>query len=319
MKRRFSIAWMAAAACALALPAAAQQAAAPLRLIVPTPAGGPSDTAARALAQAIARNSGQTVVIENRPGAGGALAAQAVMGAAPDGRTLLWGLASMAGIPMLQKSPPFQSLAELTPVSLVGRFAFGMFVHPGVPARNVAEFVAHARAHPDALSCANGTLGEFMAAAQFMRATEVRTVFVPYKGGAQLMPDLISGRVQLNFGPLSSGLAQVQSGKLRLLAVLAPQRVGLQPEVPTLAEAGVATGPLPTWQAVFMPPKTPREMAEALSRDIAAALRDPALKTQLEQQALQTEGSTPAALAAVVAQDTEAWRAFIRDHGISPE
>jgi tripartite-type tricarboxylate transporter receptor subunit TctC len=300
-------------------PVAAQSPGKPIRVVVPTPAGGPSDTAARTVAQALAKSLGQPVVVENRPGASGAIAAQAVLGAPPDGHTLLWGLASMAGIPLLQKSPPFQSLAELAPVSLVGRFAFGMFVHPDVPAKTVPEFVAYARANPDRLSYATGTLGEYMAAAQFLKATGITSVRVPYKGGAQLMPDLVSGRVQLNFGPVSSGLQHAKEGKLRMLAVVLPQRSTVAPDVPTLAETGLASVSLPSWQALFAPPKTPRDLVDRLSREVARVLGDPGVRAQLEQQALQVDGSTPEALAAVVARDTDTWRTFVRDYGISQE
>jgi tripartite-type tricarboxylate transporter receptor subunit TctC len=298
-------------------PVAAQQALAPIRLIVPTPAGGPSDGAARVVAQALAQSSGQNVVVENKPGAGGSIAAQAVMAAAPDGRTLLWTLASMTGIPMLQKSPPFQSLAELMPVTLIGHFSFGLFAHPELPVRSVADLVARSKAA--AVDCAHGTLGEFMAAAQFMKASGTRLVLVPYKGGAQLMPDLLAGRVQVNFGPLSSGLQHVNAGKLRLMATLGAQRSPLAPDVPTLAESGVTAGPLPTWQALFAPPGTPAGVAERLARDVAAVLRDPQVKAQLEQRALQLDASGPAALSARIGQDQQLWRDFIQSNDIRPE
>jgi tripartite-type tricarboxylate transporter receptor subunit TctC len=290
-----------------------------LRIIVPTPAGGPSDTAARLVAQKLASATGQPVIVENRPGAGGALAAQAVMAAAPDGQTLLWGIASMAGIPMLQKSPPYQSMLEMTPVSLVGRFTFAMFVHPDVAANSVAELVAQARRQPGKLAYATGTLGEYMAAAQFVKVTGVDVLRVPYKGGAQLMPDLVAGRVQFNIGPLSSGLPQVRDGKLRMVVVLQPERSAAAPDTPTLQEAGVAGVNVPTWQALFAPPKTPPAIADRIAGDVAAVLRDPTLRAQLEQQGLMPEAAGPQALSALVAQDTAAWRTFIRDYDIPQE
>lgn len=318
MQRRHLL-HLAAATGAVFAPALLRAQSAPLRVIVPTPAGGPSDSAARALLQVLARSGSRTVVVENRPGAGGALAARALLDSRPDGQTLLWTLASMTGIPLLQKAPPFQSLAGFTPVTTVGRFAFAMFVPAASPVRSVADYVAQSRAAADPPSCAWGTLGEFMAAVQFMKASGGRALYVPYKGGAQLMPDLASGRVQVNFGPLSSGLAQVQAGRLRVLALLAAQRSPLTPETPTLAEAGVVTGPLPTWQALMAPPGTPADVVRGLHREVAAALAEPELKAQLERQALQVDGSAPEVLAALLRSDFEVWQAFVRENAVASE
>ncbi len=312
------------AALALALgfavqPAIAQAGSKAVRLVVPTPPGGASDTAARTLAPALAKGLGQPVIVENRPGAGGALAAQAVMTAAPDGQTLLWGLASMAGIPALQKTPPFKSMTELVPVAMVGRFAFALFVHPDVPARTVAELVTYGRANPDKLNYATGTLGEYMAMVQLLAATGISSLRVPYKGGVQLMPDLMTGRIQLNIGPVSSGLQHVKDGKLRMLAVLLPSRIGIAPDVPTLAESGVPISGLPTWQAIFAPPGTPPVVAERVNREVARALADPELRGKLEQQALQVQSGTREDLAKVVAQDEEVWRVFVRENNVPRE
>lgn len=321
MKRRLLLSLTLLISAWFALPVAAQAPYPnrPMRLIVPTPAGGPSDACARLLAQALSQSLGQNIVIENKPGAGGALAAQALVASPPDGYALMWTLSSMSGLALLQKSSPYQSLAELTPVSLVGHFAYAMFVHPDIPARSVTEFVEHARAHPDKISYATGSLGDYMATTKFLKATGIRSVRVPYRGGSQLMPDLVTGRVQLNFGPASSGLPQVKEGKLRMLAVLLPQRSALAPDVPTLAEAGFASVTLPTWQAIFAPANTPADIAERLSREVSRALKDPALRALLEQQALQIEGSTPQGLAAAVERDALAWRNFVTEYDIAPE
>jgi tripartite-type tricarboxylate transporter receptor subunit TctC len=319
MKRFFTILCAALSVAMSAAPAAAQYPSKQIRLVVPTPAGGPSDVAARTLGQALSRSLGQPVIVENKPGAGGAIAAQAVMTAAPDGYTFLWTLASMAGIPMLQKSSPFQSLAELTPVSLVGSFAFGVFVHPGVPAQSTGELVAHLRSNPDKLNYGTGTLGEYMATTQFLKATGTSAVRVPYRGGPQLMPDLLNGRVQMNIGPLSGGLPHVKENRLRLLAVLLPQRAAVAPDVPTLAEAGITSVSLPTWQAILAPPRTPRAIAERMSREIAQALNDPGVRGPLEQQGILVQGLGPEEMALIIARDTEAWRNFVRDYDIPQE
>lgn len=325
MKRRYLITtalWSTTTMAVTALGTARAQtnnASRSIRLIVPTPAGGPSDACARLLASALARSLGQGITIDNRPGAGGALAAQQLMAAPPDGHTLLWTLSSMSGLPALQRASPYQSLAELAPVALVGHFTYAMFVHAGVPARTVAEFVEHLRTYPDSVSYGTGSLGDYMATTKFLKVTGTRSVRVPYRGGAQLMPDLISGRLQLNFGPAGSGLPHVRDGKLRLLAVLSVRRSPLAPDTPTLVEAGVAGVTLPTWQALFAPARTPAEATERLGREVANALADPTLRTSLEQQSLQVEASMPTRLAELAAHDGQAWRQFVSEYEIAPE
>jgi tripartite-type tricarboxylate transporter receptor subunit TctC len=321
MKRIFSFSAMALAVLLAVVPSAvsAQPSSRPVRLIVPFPAGGPSDAAARLLGQALTASTGQPVVVDNRPGAGGAIAAQAVLEAPPDGHTLLWGVASMAALPLLQKTPPFQSLSELAPVSLIGRFTYALVVHPGVPAKSVAELVKYARANPGKLAYATGSLGEFMTTAMFMKATGTDLARVPYKGGAQAMPDLLAGRVQVYFTPIQLGLPHARDGKLRLLATVLPQRSPSAPEIPTLAEAGVQGVSTPTWQAVFAPPKTPRDIIGRLSGNIIEALRNPELRSRLEQQAFQVEASRPEALAAVIVEDFASWQTFVRENDIPQE
>jgi len=316
---RISIHAIAIAASLAALPAAAQYPTRPVTVVVFTPPGGPSDTAARTLAQRVAKSLGQPVVVENRPGADGGIAAQHVLNASPDGHTLLWGSGSMVGIPMLLKTPPFQSLADFAPVSIPVRFAFGLYVHPSVPAANVGELVAHARANPGKLTYATGPLSEFMAAALFLRATGIDMLRVPYKGGAQAMPDVLAGRVHAYFTPMSIGQAHAQAGRLRMLATVQDERSPIAPDVPTLAEAGVRDVSIPSWNAIFAPPRTPREITERLARDIKTALQDPEVRTAYEQRGAQPVGSTPDELAAAITRDIELWKRFIRENRIEPQ
>lgn len=319
MRRLASILALAFGALLIASPAAAQYPVKPIKLLVPVPPGGPSDSAARTVVQALSKSIGQPVVVENRPGAGGALAAQSVLAASPDGYTLLWGLGSMVAIPMLQRSPPFQSLAEFMPVSTVMRVPFALYVHPRVPAGSLAEFVAYARSNRDQLSYATGPLSEFMAAAQFMKATGISMVRIPYKGGAQVLPDLIEGRVQVYFGPMSLALPHAKAGKVRMLAALAPERVALAPDVPTMKEAGYAQISVPTWNAIFGPPRMPRDIAERLSRETRRVLQAPEVRASFAQQPVPLEGSTPEQLAAAIAEDIETWKRFIRENDIPQE
>ena len=291
----------------------------PIRLIVPFSAGGASDAAARALGQVMAKSLGQPVLIENRPGANGSIAAQVVQSAPADGYTLLWASASMVAIPLLQKSAPYQSLNEFVPVSMTCRLTYAVYVNVDVPAKTVGEFIAYARAKPDKFSYATGSLGEYMVTAQLLKSAGIDLVHVPYKGGAAAMPDLIAGRVQLNIGPFAAGLPHVKAGKLRMLATLLPQRSPAAPDVPTLSEAGVLNVTSPTWQAIFAPPKTPKNVADRLAKEVALALRDEKLRAQFEGQAVQGESSTPEALAVIVNEDIITWRRFVRENNIPQE
>ena len=290
-----------------------------IRLIVPFAPGGASDAAARTLGQAMSKSLGQPVLIENRPGANGSIAAQVVQSAPADGYTLLWASASMVAIPVLQKSAPYQSLNEFAPVSITCRLTYAVYVNADVPAKTVGEFITYARAKPGKLSYATGSLGEYMVTAQLLKSTGIDLVHVPYKGGAAAMPDLIAGRVQLNIGPFAAGLPHVKAGKLRMLATLLPKRSPAAPDVPTLAEAGVQNVTSPTWQAIFAPPKTPKNVTDRLAKEVALALRDEKLHAQFDGLAVQGESSTPEALTVIVNEDTITWRRFVHENNIPQE
>jgi tripartite-type tricarboxylate transporter receptor subunit TctC len=320
MKKLLPAAALVASLVLTAGQAAAQYPAKPVRIIVPFLAGGPVDTTARVIQQALSRALGQPVIVENKPGADGAIAAQAVMSSAPDGYTLFFGGSStMVSVPVLRKNPPFDPVADFTPISLIGRYAFCMFVHPDVPAKTVAEFVAHARANPDKLNFATSNLTEFMFAAQLMKSTGISMVRVPYKGAAQAIPDLIAGRVQLDFVPISAGLAHVKDGRLRLLATVLPQRVAVAPDVPTMAEAGIAGVTVSPWQGIFGPPKLPREIAERLARELNLILQSAEVRAQYDKQGFQPEPSTPEALTAMLRSDVQTWGQIVREAGIAQD
>lgn len=306
----------------LPLAQAATQAAFPARpvtLIVPTPPGGPSDTAARLVARSMSNAWGQTVVVENRAGANGAIAAQAVMTAVPDGYTLLWSNASMAGLPYVMKSPPYRSMSELAPVSNAVVLGYALFVNRDLPVQNFTDLVAYGRANPGKLNYATGVLGEYGMAVHVLDAVGVKGERVPYKGGAQLMPDLISGQVQINFGPIAGGLQHAKAGKLRVLATALPQRSPLLPDVPTFAELGVSSGTLSFWNALFAPAATPPEVAARLSAAVARALQAPAVQEPLRASGTEPLGSTPQQLAEAVEAASTAWATFVRDYGIAQE
>lgn len=285
----------------------------PMTMIVPLPAGGPSDAIARSLSEAMGRALGQPVVVENRPGADGAVGTRAAIAAPADGHTLLYAIGSLVGLPHLVSPPPFDMTRDLKPVASIGRFPFAMSIHPAVPAASVAEFVGYAKVRSTPLFYAASTAGETLAAVQFMKATGVAMTRVPYKGSAQAIPDLLSGRVQVMFGPAAAVQQAAEDGRLRLLAAVAPQRIAALPALPTMAEAGVAGIAVPTWQAVLAPAGTPDAITARVAEVIAAALAQTELRDRLARTSLQIEPLGPAALGDRIRADGSLWAELARD------
>lgn len=321
--------WMTIAltAASLLLPLAVRaQAAAPevfptkqLRLVVPLPAGGPSDFIARLAAQHLATALGQAVVVDNKPGANGLIAAREVAAADADGHTLLYAPGSMIASPMLVKGSGFDWSQQLAPLGKVARVPFGLAVHPGVPASSVAELASHARTQPGQLNVATSTPSEVMAAAQFMKAAGVTLTRVPYRGAPQAMPDLLAGRVQLMFGPLSALQPHVKSGALRLLAVLAPERSAAMPEVPTMREAGFAAVYVPTWQALYVSSRASAGTRERLAAAVAAAAARPEFRAELDKRLLAAESASPQELSATIASELAAWSSLIDEYKLTAD
>jgi tripartite-type tricarboxylate transporter receptor subunit TctC len=182
----------------------------------------------------------------------------------------------------------------------------------------VPELNAYLKANPDRLSYGTGALSEYMVTVHYLRAAGVTAVRIPYKGGAQLMPDLISGVLQFNIGPLAPGLPHAKSGKLRLLATL-PDRGTIVPGVPSLADAGIGTDALPTWNGLVAPPGTPKAVAQRLAQEVNRALADPSVRSSLEAQGFRVAGGTPQQMADAIESATAAWQRFVRDYDIPQE
>ncbi len=314
-----------AALAALAAPvtASAQAAAAtsfptkPLRMLVPVPAGGPSDFIARQVAQQLSASLGQVVMVENKPGANGLVAAREALAAPADGHTLLYAPGSMIATPLLAKGSGLDWPRDLAPLGKVGRVPFALAVHPGVPAQTLAEFVKQAHQQPNAFNVATSTPSEVLAAAQFMKATGIQLTRVPYKGGTQALPDLLAGRVQLMFGPLSLLQGHAKSGALRVLAVLDPERSAALPEVPTMAEAGMGSVAVPTWQGVYTAAKAPEAAPARLAADIAAAVARPEMRNELEHRMLAPEGATPQDLTSIITRELAVWSALVEEYKLT--
>ena len=246
----------------------------PIRLIVPFPPGGAAELGARIYTVPLGQALGQPIVIETRPGADGAIAADAVMKAAPDGYTLFYATnTAFNWLPATRKNPPFNPLTDFTPVSFVGYFGFFLFTHPSVPAKNVSELITYARANPGKLNYGSGNSTSQLFGAQLTKLESLNMVHVPYKGDGPLTIDLVGGRVQLAFATPGSAAPQVKEGKLRALAAMFPSRSALLPEVPTAAEAGLGKMSLTPWGGVFGPKGMPKEVVDRLARELAVVLK----------------------------------------------
>lgn len=289
----------------------------PLRVLAPFPAGASVDAMARVYAQALAQQMQQSAVVENRPGADGAIAAGELIKAAPDGHSLLFATNTpILAAPTLRTKPPYDPLTAFAPVALLGPSAFFLLVHESVPAKDLREFIAYARAHPDKLSVAIPNSTANLATAQLARVADVQMTGIPYKGEAPAVPDLLTGRVHAMFASTTSLLSHVAEGKLKVLAVLGSKRSGLAPQVPTVGEAGLAGVTVVPWVGVFAPAGTPRAVIDRLSAETATALRNPAVAGQLEKQGLTPQYMNPEETARFVASQLETWTRLVRDAGI---
>ena len=308
-----------AALCAA--PAAAQQyPSKPIRIVLQFPAGGATDAAARILGQALTQSMGQPVIVENRPGADGAIAGELVAKAAPDGYTLF--LASntpMMQVPLLRKNPPYDVVADFTPITMVGRYVFVLVVNPSLPVKSVPELLAYARANPGLLN-----FGSFSSVGQLlfgqMRATaNVDIVLVPYKGEAPTIVDVLAGRTHFTFATPASVGPHIKDGKLRPLAILLPTRSTLLPEIPTTVEAGMVPFNPATFVALFGPARMPPEVVARINKEFNAAMQLPGMRDQIERQGVQLAGSTPAELGSFIKVQLDAWGRAFREAGMQPE
>jgi tripartite-type tricarboxylate transporter receptor subunit TctC len=304
-------------ACGLA---SAQYPNKPIRLIVPFPPGGAAELGARIYSQPLSQALGQPIIIETKPGADGAIAADATMKSAPDGYTLFYATnTAFSWLPAVRKTPPYDPLTDFTPVSMIGQFGFFLFSHPSVPAKTLAELIAYIRANPGKLNYASGNSTSLVTTAQLAIQEKLQMVHVPYKGDGPLSIDLLGGRVQVSIATPGTLAPQVKEGKLRVLATLLPARNPLLPEAPTMAEAGLPPMAVTPWGGIFGPAKMPRDIAERLSRELIAILKRPEVREAFGKLAFEPRGSTPEELTAFVREQGEVWRRVVREIGIQPE
>ena len=292
----------------------------PIRLVVPFPPGGAAEVGARIFATPLGQALGQPVVVETRAGADGAIAADLVMKSPPDGYTLFYATNTAVNwVPATRKNPPYNPMSDFTPVSMIGYFGFFLFAHPSVPANNVAELIAYARANPGKLNYGSGNSTAQLFGAQLMQLENLNMVHVPYKGDGPLMVDLLGGRVHIAFATPGTAAPQVKDGKLRAFAAMFPNRSALLPEVPTAKEAGLGKMSLTPWGGVFGPKGMPREVVDRLARALAGILKRPEVHEGFGKLAFEPKSSTPEELAAFLKQQMESWTRTAREAGIQPE
>jgi tripartite-type tricarboxylate transporter receptor subunit TctC len=290
-------------------------------IVVPTAAGGGNDAMARTIAQKLGPLLGQTVIVDNRPGANGAIASEFVARAAPDGHTLMFGyIGTHAMNPALQKLR-YDPVADFAPVGLVGYSPTLMVASATAPVKDVKDLVAQLKAKPDKYtyaSAGNGTAPHY-AAELFKLNAGVVMLGVPYKGSAPAISDTIAGHTQIMFPSLYTALPQVKGGKLRALAVAGPKRSPLLPDVPTLKEAGVDGVEVQQWYGFFAPAKTPKPVIDLLNKALNKVLADKEVVKRLEDHGATVEASTPEKFGELVKGELVKWKGVVQRAKLTPE
>ncbi|WP_137896856.1 tripartite tricarboxylate transporter substrate binding protein [Ramlibacter sp. 2FC] len=301
--------------CASAWAQPAPYPAKPIRLVVPFTPGGSTDILARAIGQELTKAWGQSVVVENVPGAGGAIGADKVAKAPADGYTLLMGhIGTLAVNPSLYPKLPYNPVRDFTPVAWVARVPNVLVVHPSVTARTLKEFVAYARANPGRLNYGSGGNGSAanLATEYLKLQTSSALVHIPYRGTAPAVTDLVGGQIQLMFTGVPAVLSQIKSGQLRALAVSSPQRVDALPDLPTVSEAlGMKDFEADQWYGVVAPAGTPREIVARLNGQINQSLNAPELKTRLAAEGAVATPNPPEVFGKLIDSEIVRWRPVI--------
>jgi tripartite-type tricarboxylate transporter receptor subunit TctC len=290
----------------------------PIRFVVPYPAGGPLDTVARLLGQKVSESTRQPVIVDNKPGAGGNIGADAVAKSPPDGYTILMGAVATHAInPTLYASIPYDPVKDFIAVTQVASTPNVLVVNPSVPAANVREFIAYARANPGKLNFGSGSTGSagHLAGELFKTMAGVDMTHVPYKGAAPAMNDLIGGQIQLMFDNLASSLGQVRAGRIKALAVTTAKRTSLAPELPTIAESGLPGFDISTWFGIFVPAGTPREAVDRLHAEFTRALAAPDVREKMLALGAEPVGSRPDEFAAYIRAEADKYARVIRASG----
>jgi len=294
----------------------------PVRILVGFAAGGPTDTQARALAQEMAKVLGVPVIVENKPGASGGIAAVEVARSEPDGHTLMYisdGVVTQN--PHTLRSVTYDPIKDFTPVAQLTAGGVVLVLHPSVPATNLEEFIAYGKSHPGQLAYASfgvGTISHIYGEV-LRKRTGIDLVHVPYKGSSDALKDLLAGRVQMMFDSPSTAMQYARDGRLRILGSAGEKRRGLMPNTPTLLELGLSGFEIRGWNGLFAPAKLPTDVLQPLYAAVAQASRTPAFRQLLSQLAFDPVDQSQAEFEKVVVRDYERWGVYVKEAGIQPE
>ena len=291
-----------------------------VRIVLQFPPGGSTDVVARILAQNMTLTLGQTVIVENKPGADGAIAAEYVVRSEPDGHTyFLASNTPMMQVPLLKKNPPYDPIKSFTPISLVGRYIYVMVASPALPINTAAELIAYGQNNRGKLN-----YGSYSGVTQLMftKLTDNAKMdlnSIPYKGEGPTVNDILGGHLQLTFATPTSTQEHIKAGKLKALAILLPKRSPLMPEIPTATEAGVPPLGADTWAALFGPANVPTAIANRMSEALNAAMINPEVAEKIARQGFDLAGSNPAELAEFMQIQLKGWAKAFQDSGLKPE
>ena len=304
------------AAATLAVPAWGQQyPSKPLKMILPFPAGGPTDIVARAMGQGLTETLGYNVVIDNRPGGGGVIGSTLAAKAPADGYTMLLGGITIFGVaPSLRKDLQFDPVKDFQPVTLATRQPILLMTHPSLPAKSVKEFIALAKARPGEINYASSGPGGsgHMAGELFKLVTGTSLVHIPYKGAPPALNELIAGQVQVMFGTILASAPHIRSGRVRGLAITGAQRSNALPDVLTFAQAGLPTYDASSWNGILVPTGTPRAIVDRLNTEIVRILKSPAVLERLAQDGADPAPTTPEEFAAFMRTEIAKWAKVVQ-------
>ena len=294
----------------------------PIRLLVGLPPGGPTDVVARIMAPKLGDALGQQVIVDNRTGAGGLIAAETAAKAPPDGYTLLFGAVSYSAIfASLYKKLPYDPVKDFAPISLVAKVPNVLVVNPAMPVRTVSDFIAHAKANRGRLSYGSSGSGTSLHLAMEMlkKQTGIEVVHVPYKGGPAAILDLIGGHIQVMFDNAPGQIPYIRSGKTRALAITAAKRNFQLPEVPTMIEAGVPGFEVTSWYGVFGPARVPERILAKLNAELVKTLNMPEIKERMAEQGIEPAPTTREEFAAFQKAEVVRWAKVVKDSGATVE